>query len=246
MITHTNPTVKQTEQVLKYKLQQVAQPAQNLETMSDEEIQKLREHFKTRIIARDDASGVKIRNPCAPFLFDVIPTLFPIARSKVHYLLKLINGVARFFPNEIMTVERDGKTYGLVTPKHNWLAIQIYIDAFVTECLQMPSHGTDILHLIPDSEMDAFGMVTSETVKMSVREIQKAARSAGLPFSGKNITPLLTSLQMLGFLETEEDNGKRLYFKSPMIKEPSTKIDLINVMESTIKLMKETWPEIAD
>ena len=145
-----------------------------------------------------------------------------------------------------MTVEREGKTYGLVTPKHNWLAIQIYIDAFVTECLQMPSHGTDILHLIPDSEMDAFGMVTSETVKMSVREIQKAARSAGLPFSGKNITPLLTSLQMLGFLETEEDNGKRLYFKSPMIKEPSTKIDWINVLDSTVSLMKETWPEVAD
>mgnify|MGYP003117458899 FL=1 len=246
MITHTNPTVRQTEQVLKYKLQQVSQPAQDLETMSEEEIQKLRDHFKDCIIARDDSAGVKIRNPCAPFLFDVIPTLFPIARSKVHYLLKLINGVARFFPNEIMTVEREGKTYGLVTPKHNWLAIQIYIDAFVTECLQMPSHGTDILHLIPDSEMDAFGMVTSETVKMSVREIQKAARSAGLPFSGKNITPLLTSLQMLGFLETEEDNGKRLYFKSPMIKEPSTKIDWINVLDSTVSLMKETWPEVAD
>ena len=246
MITHTNPTVRQTEQVLKYKLQQVSQPAQDLETMSEEEIQRLREHFKDCIIARDDSAGVKIRNPCAPFLFDVIPTLFPIARSKVHYLLKLINGVARFFPNEIMTVEREGKTYGLVTPKHNWLAIQIYIDAFVTECLQMPSHGTDILHLIPDSEMDAFGMVTSETVKMSVREIQKAARSAGLPFSGKNITPLLTSLQMLGFLETEEDNGKRLYFKSPMIKEPSTKIDWVNVLDSTVSLMKETWPEVAD
>ena len=71
MITHTNPTVRQTEQVLKYKLQQVSQPAQDLETMSEEEIQKLREHFKDCIIARDDSAGVKIRNPCAPFLFDV-------------------------------------------------------------------------------------------------------------------------------------------------------------------------------
>ena len=246
MITHTNPTVKQTEQVLKYKLNQISQPAQNLETMDDEEIQRLREHFKDCIIARDDSAGVKIRNPCAPSLFDVIPTLFPIARSKVHYLLKLINGVARFFPNEIMRVEREGTTYGLVAPKHNWLAIQIYIDAFVTECLQMPSHGTDILHLIPDSEMDSFGMVTNETIKMSVREIQKAARGAGLPFAQKSINPLLTSLQMLGFLETEEDNGKRLYFKSPMIKEPSTKIDWTEVINNTTKLMKETWPEVAE
>ena len=51
MITHTNPTVKQTEQVLKYKLQQISQPAQNLETMSKEEIQELREHFKSCIIS---------------------------------------------------------------------------------------------------------------------------------------------------------------------------------------------------
>ena len=42
----------------------------------------------------------------------------------------------------------------LVTPKHNWLATQIYIDTFVTECLQMPSHGIDILKLIPDSDVD--------------------------------------------------------------------------------------------
>ena len=145
-----------------------------------------------------------------------------------------------------MRVERNGKSYGLVTPKHNWLAIQIYIDAFVTECLQMPSHGTDILHLIPDTEMDSFGMVTNETVKMSMREIQKAARGAGLPFAQKSINPLLTSLQMLGFLEMEEENSKRVYFKSPMIKEPSTKIDWNKVLNSTMKLMKETWPEVAE
>ena len=60
----------------------------------------------------------------------------------------------------------------------------------------MPAHGTDILHLIPDSEMDTFGMTTSETIKMSMREIQQAARGAGLPFAQKNITPLLTSLTM--------------------------------------------------
>ena len=50
-------------------------------------------------------------------------------------------------------------------------------------------------------------MVTTETVKMSMREIQKAARGAGLPFAQKSINPLLTSLQMLGFLEMEEENS---------------------------------------
>jgi hypothetical protein len=145
-----------------------------------------------------------------------------------------------------MTVEREGKTYGLVTPKHNWLAIQIYIDAFVTECLQMPSHGTDLLQLIPDSDVDKYGMVTSEVIKMSKREIQQAARSAGLPFAMKNITPLLGSLVMLGFLEMEEENNKKVYFKSPLIKEPSTKINWDEVIESTKTFMEEYWPEISD
>ena len=245
MVTHTNPTVKQTEDVIKYKLDTTARPQEDIITMSDNEIQELKDHIAKCIINRDDTRAIKLRNPCGPSLFEIIPTLFPIARSKVHYFLKLINAVARFYPDEMMTVNRDGVTYGLVTPKHNWLATQIYIDTFVTECLQMPSHGIDILKLIPDSDVDQFGMVRSEVVKMSMKEIQQCARQAGLPFAGKSITPLLTSLQMLGFLEIEEDGNKRLYFKSPLIREPSTKINWEDLIEETKGLVKSTWPEIS-
>jgi hypothetical protein len=246
MITHTNPTVKQTEDVLKQKLRSIAKPDGDLQTMSDEDIKGLKDHIVDCIIRRDDSAAVKIRNPCAPFLFDVIPTLFPIARSKVHYFLKIINAVARFFPDEIMTCEKDGVEYGLVTPKHNWLATQIYIDTFVTECLQMPSHGIDILHLIPDTEMDTYGMVSSDVAKLTMKELQQAARAAGLPFAQKNLNPLLQSLVMLGFLEMDEDDGKRRFFKSPLIREPSTKINWPDLMTSTQELVKETWPEVSD
>ena len=246
MVTHTNPTVKQTEDVIKYKLDTFAKPHEDLVTMSDKEIDALRKHICDCIIERDDTRGMKIRNPCAPFLYDLIPTLFPIARSKVHYYLKLINAVARFYPGELVRVERDGITYGLITPKHNWLATQIYIDTFVTECLQMPSHGVDILKLIPNSDVDKYGMLTSEVIKMSKGEIQQAARQVGLPFAQKNINPLLTSLVMLGFLEQEEEDKKLLYFKSTLVREPSTKIDWSNLMRGTQELMKSTWPEIAD
>ena len=247
MITHTNPTVKQTEDVLKQKLKAASSPDGDLQTMSDEEISGLKKHIVDCIVQRDDSQAVKIRNPCAPFLFDIIPTLFPIARSKVHYFLKIINAVARFFPDDIMRVEREDETYGLITPKHNWLATQIYIDTFVTECLQMPSHGIDILHLIPDSEMDSYGMLSSDVTKMSTKEIQQAARAAGLPFAQKNINPLLQSLVMLGFLEMEEsDKKKRSFFKSPLIREPSTKIDWAVLMGATQELVRDSWPEIAD
>ena len=90
-----------------------------------------------------------LKNPCAPFLIDAIPTAFPVSRSKVQYLLKLINGVARFYPQEIIRTEKDGEIYGLVSPKHNWLGLRIYLNSFVEECLHMPSHGTDILKLFP-------------------------------------------------------------------------------------------------
>ena len=246
MITHTNPTVSQTKDVIRHKLDNIARPQEDIITMSDEEIQNLRNHIKDCIVKRDDEKAIKVRNPCAPFLFDIIPTLFPIARSKVHYFMKLINAVARFYPGEMLTSQRGDITYGLITPKHCWLATQIYIDTFVTECLQMPSHGIDILKLVPDSEIDQYGMVTSEVVKMTKREIQQGARAAGLPFSGKNINPLLTSLTMLGFLEQEEDGGKQYWFKSPLIREPSTKIDWNVLMQSTQKFVRETWPEVSD
>ena len=81
---------------------------------------------------------------------------------------------------------------------------------------------------------------------MSKKEIQQAARQAGLPFAQKNINPLLTSLVMLGFLEQDEEDKKISYFKSALVREPSTKIDWSNLMKGTQALMKETWPEIAD
>ena len=104
MVTHTNHTVKQTEDVIKYKLDTTARPQEDIITMSDEEIEGLKEHIAKCIINRDDTRAVQVRNPCAPFLFDIIPTLFPIARSKVHYFLKLINAVARFYPDEMITM----------------------------------------------------------------------------------------------------------------------------------------------
>ena len=45
----------------------------------------------------------------------------------------------------------------------------------------------------------------------------------------------------------EEENSKKVYFKSPLIKEPKTKIDWIKLLAHTEKFMYETWPkDIAD
>ena len=157
MIMHTNPTVKQTERVIKHKLMDAALPKSFLTSMTDEEIEGLRKHFVEQICQRDDDDALELKNPCAPFLFEAIPSVFPVSRSKVQYLLNLINAVARFYPDEMLTVEKDGKRYGIVTPKHNWLGLRIYLNSFVSECLHMPSHGTDILKLFPDKRLAKFG-----------------------------------------------------------------------------------------
>jgi len=184
-----------------------------------------------------------MKNPCAPFLFEAIPSVFPVSRSKVQYLLNLINAVARFYPDEIVNIERDGKRYGLVTPKHNWLGLRIYLNSFVSECLHMPSHGTDILKLFPDTRLDRFGFADGDTIRMSPNELKKAAKAAGLPFT--KIEPILAALVMTGFLEMDEDKGKRLYYKSPLITEPVAKINWSDLIEETEKFMAKNWPTVA-
>jgi len=243
MIMHTNPTVKQTERVLKHKLLDSAVPKTKLATMSEEDIEKLKEHMLNAVIERDDEEALVIKNPCAPFLFEAIPSAFPVSRSKVQYLLKLINAVARFYPDEIIRVEKDGTQYGLVTPKHNWLGLRIYLNSFVSECLHMPSHGTDILKLFPDTRIDRFGFADGDTVRMSTNEIKKAAKAAGLPFT--KIEPILGALLMTGFLEMDEDKGKKLYYKSPLFEEPVAKINWSELIEETEKFMAENWPSVA-
>ena len=79
-----------------------------MSTMSEEEIEGLKKHIINVIGERDDDTGVLIRNPCAPFILDAIPTMFPVSRSKVEYLLRVINAVGRFYPEEILKVEKDG------------------------------------------------------------------------------------------------------------------------------------------
>ena len=243
MIMHTNPTVEQTERVLKHKLMDSAVPKSKLTTMSEEDIERLKDHMLKAVIERDDEDALIIKNPCAPFLFEAIPSAFPVSRSKVQYLLKLINAVARFYPDEILKVEKDGTQYGLVTPKHNWLGLRIYLNSFVSECLHMPSHGTDILKLFPNTRIDRFGFADGDTIRMSTNEIKKAAKAAGLPFT--KIEPILGALVMTGFLEMDEDKGKRLYYKSPLFEEPVSKINWSDLIEETKKFMAKNWPAVA-
>jgi hypothetical protein len=243
MIMHTNPTVKQTERVIKHKLLHSAVPASKISDMSDEEIKGLRKHLILAIRERDEDDATVIKNPCAPFLFNAIPSAFPISRSKVQYLLRLVNAIGRFYPEEIMRVERDGVKYGLLTPKHNWMGLRVYLNHFVEECLHMPSHGTDILKLFPDTRLDKFGFADSETVKMSEVELKKAAKAAGLPFT--KLKPVISGLIMTGFLEMDDDGKRQLFFKSPLLTEPAAKINWSDLIEETEKFIRKEWPEVA-
>jgi len=244
MIMHTNPTVEQTERVVRHKLRHSAVATSSISTMSDEEIEGLSQHIISAIRQRDEDDATIIKNPCAPFLFDAIPSAFPVSRSKVQYMLKFINAIARFYPDEMIRTEKDGKVYSLVTPKHNWLGLRIYLNSFVEECLHMPSHGTDILKLFPESRLDKFGFADSDTVKMSEGEIKKAAKAAGLPFT--KLRPVLSGLLMTGFLEVEETDKRQLYYKSPLLTEPASKIDWSDLIEKTKDFIREEWSEVAD
>jgi len=244
MIMHTNPTVSQTERVIQHKLMQVAAPPTKLSSMSNKEIENLKIHLTKAIRERDADDATVMKNPCAPFLMEAIPSAFPVSRSKVQYLLRLINAIARFYPDEIVRTEKDGVTYGMVSPKHNWLGLRIYLNSFVEECLHMPSHGTDILKLFPETRMDRFGFADSDTVKMSEGELKKAAKAAGLPFT--KLRPVISGLLMTGFLEVEDDGKRKLYFKSPLITEPAAKIDWSKLIDETKNFIRENWPEVSN
>tara|TARA_R110002110_G_scaffold57061_9_gene163494 strand:- start:20 stop:1501 length:1482 start_codon:yes stop_codon:yes gene_type:complete len=243
MIMHTNPTVEQTERVIKHKLRHAATRPSSMFTMTDEEMEGLQKHIISAIELRDDEHALKIKNPCAPFLAEAIPSAFPVSRSKVQYLLKFINAIARFYPHEITRITDGDEEYGLVSPKHNWLGMRIYLNSFVEECLHMPSHGVDILKLFPETRLDRFGFADSETVKMSENELKKAAKGAGLPFT--KLRPVISGLLVAGFLEVEDDGKHKLYYKSPLINEPVAKINWSDLIEKTKELVREEWPEVA-
>ena len=108
----------------------------------------------------------------------------------------------------------------------------------------MPSHGTDVLKLFPDTRVDKFGLAGSDIVKMTSREIRTAAKSAGLPFT--KIEPIVEGLVFTGFLETKEDDGKKYYFKSPLLRSPASKIDWSELLTQTKEFVDKHWSECAE
>ena len=92
--------------------------------------------------------------------------------------------------------------------------------------------------------MDKFGFADSETVKMSEGELKKAAKAAGLPFT--KLRPVLSGLLMTGFLEVEDDGKRQMYYKSPLISEPASKIDWSKLLDETKEFVRKEWPEVAD
>ena len=108
----------------------------------------------------------------------------------------------------------------------------------------MPSHGTDVLKLFPDTRIDKFGLAGSDIVKMTSREIRTAAKSAGLPFT--KIEPIVEGLVFTGFLETKEEDGRKYYFKSPLLRSPASKIDWNGLIENCKEFTDTHWAECAE
>jgi hypothetical protein len=79
---------------------------------------------------------------------------------------------------------------------------------------------------------------------MTSRDIRTAAKSAGLPFT--KLDSVIAALVMTGFLEQIEEDGKKKYFKSPLLREPSSKINWSELISQTKDFVTEYWPEIAD
>ena len=50
---------------------------------------------------------------------------------------------------------------------------------------------------------------------------------------------------MTGFLEVEETDKRQLYYKSPLLTEPASKIDWSDLIEKTEEFVREKWPEIS-
>ena len=50
---------------------------------------------------------------------------------------------------------------------------------------------------------------------------------------------------MTGFLESEEDGKKIVYYKSPLISEPEAKINWSELIEETENFVRKNWPEVS-
>jgi hypothetical protein len=51
---------------------------------------------------------------------------------------------------------------------------------------------------------------------------------------------------MTGFLEEKEEDGKKFYYKSPLLKTPESKIKWNELISETKDFTRKHWPEVAE
>jgi len=206
---------------------------EDIPSMSNDERVSLRFHLQDAMVYEHP-----VKNPCADYMKDAIPSNYVISNSMIDYWFDLVEAIATFyFPLRLNYSKSGGKDYLMATPEDNYLAWKLGGSAIVMASMNIPDMGREIINILPirdNLNLDA---------KKSVNEIIDELQHLGIERTKKQVVQILRNLESVNYARRDE-YGKDEYYKTQDYNF-DTSVDWSKCLEETKKIVKENQPEIA-
>lgn len=232
----------------------------NLKDMDDDTIHALRKRLKDAMRLRNT---VKVVNPYAMAIQDLIPKKYTDSNTYIDYWFDLIEAIALFNADKRLRVfdSKDNIEKLFATIEDNKLAVDIAGAIFINLCLGIPDLGTHILNFFPkleydDMSMGDFGDLDFDTSSVDSKkkkkrrkddrfktpeEIQDMLDKDGFPRKMEWVVNTLNHLVTGGFLRQTQKGTSYFRTRDLHIEEMIKDWNMVHI--TGIEAMNSEYPE---
>lgn len=162
-------------------------------------------------------------NPAASCLVEYVPAMFAASRRDFKKYLQNINGITRFYNEDRITIEKNGKTAIFSTPLDIFYNHLIFGNTLIRSSMRCNEIEKHIIKIVENLSGG------------SKQEIQRELRECNINTTIANIETHLKSLTDIGYLMGERDGREMMYLITDFYKEFEIKPNFKNIVDYTIQ-----------
>lgn len=231
-VIFTDSSIEQNTRVIKYILKRKQNPYKK-KKVDDERIKELQEFVKSLPNPKD---LVFIYLP-GDSVAEAIPPLFTDSRRDVSKYIANTEGIALFYFNERIVVEKKNKKNLLITPEDVWYNHRIYNEIMIQSSLKVGKIERKIINVVKNSPE----LLTPSQVRDKIIEEGKFVVTETV------VKKICNNLTEIGYLTRIEEQKPFRFVLNPILKSDYTgNINWKKVVNECKKAVQKQFPEQAE
>ena len=226
----TDSSIEQNRRILEWQ----SQKAQNMHFNTNKVDRELLMELKQYIVTLPENSSFEYKHPAAHLFVGAIPPIFTDCRREFPKYIDNTSGIARFYYQDRVTIEKDGKKILLLTPEDMWLNHVIFGHTIIDSSMKCNQIEKLILEMLKEHSV------------LTMKHIMARLQAKGLSLAVKTVTKHLSNLENIGYVEVEKSTGSDTAYKpSSFMADYVFTIDWNKVIKECEKFVMANYPEVA-